>query len=92
MSRWRRILLSPPLIALVWVLVLYSGAGFFLFPYLARHYGPKIIHERTGLRAVVGQLRFNPYTLELEVKGVGVGCIRSLWPKSMRLIIQNIYL
>ena len=72
MSRWRRILLSPPLIALVWVLVLYSGAGFFLFPYLARHYGPKIIHERTGLRAVVGQLRFNPYTLELEVKGVGV--------------------
>ena len=72
MSRWRRIFLSPPLIVLVLVLVFYSGAGFFLFPYLARHYGPKIVHERTGLRAVVGQLRFNPYTLDLEVKGVGV--------------------
>ena len=37
-------------------------------------------------QAIVNQLK------ALQSRVDALGCIRSLWPKSMRLIIQNIYL
>ena len=50
-------------------IVVYTLAGFFLVPALVTHFGVKKIEEATGRNATIGDVRFNPYLLRLEVDG-----------------------
>ena len=67
MNRLVRILRSKPFIISASVIVAYTLAGFFLAPYLVRHYVPKIVQEQLKKQAVVGEVRFNPYVFTFEV-------------------------
>jgi hypothetical protein len=44
----------------------YTLAGFFLVPYLVRHYVPKIAAETFQRQAAIGEVRFNPFLFRLE--------------------------
>jgi hypothetical protein len=68
MNRLRKILLSWPVISLVAAVCLYTLTGFFLAPYLVRHYLPEILAKQLGKKAAVGEVRINPYKLTLEVE------------------------
>ena len=67
MNRLVRILRSKPFIIAVSVIVAYTLSGFFLAPYLVRHYVPKIVQEQLQKQAVIGEVRFNPYVFTFEV-------------------------
>ena len=67
MNRLVRILRSKPFIISASVVVAYTLAGFFLAPYLVRHYVPKIVQEQLKKQAVIGEVRFNPYVFTFEV-------------------------
>ncbi len=67
MNRLRRILLSWPVITVAAAVVVYTLTGFFLAPYLIRHYVPEIIAEQLHKKAEVGEVRLNPYKLTVEV-------------------------
>ena len=67
MNRLVRILRSKPFIIAASVIVAYTLAGFFLAPYLVRHYVPKIVQEQLKKQAVIGEVRFNPYVFTFEV-------------------------
>ena len=67
MNRLVRILRSKPVIISASVIVAYTLAGFFLAPYLVRHYVPKIVQEQLKKQAVIGEVRFNPYVFTFEV-------------------------
>lgn len=67
MNRLVRILGSKPFLIAASVIVAYTLAGFFLAPYLVRHYVPKIVQEQLQKQAVIGEVRFNPYVLTFEV-------------------------
>lgn len=45
---------------------IYTLAGFFLVPYLVRHYVPKIAAETLQRQAAIGEVRFNPFLFRLE--------------------------
>ncbi|HEX4387133.1 MAG TPA: DUF748 domain-containing protein [Steroidobacteraceae bacterium] len=65
MVRYRRYL-----IALAIMLVLlgaYAAAGFWAVPYFARTNLQKFVHAHYGRQLSVGEIRFNPFTLTLEV-------------------------
>jgi len=63
----RRIVRSKPFIIAVACIVVYTLSGFFLTPYLIRHYVPKIVQEQLQKKAGIGDVRFNPYLFALEV-------------------------
>jgi hypothetical protein len=67
MNRLVRILRSKTFIITASVIVAYTLAGFFLAPFLVRHYVPKIVQEQLGKQAVIGEVRFNPYVFTFEV-------------------------
>jgi len=67
MNRLVRILRSKPFIITASVIVAYTLSGFFLAPYLVRHYVPKIVQEQLKKQAVIGEVRFNPYVFTFEV-------------------------
>ncbi len=67
MNRLVRILRSKPFIIAACVIVAYTLAGFFLAPYLVRHYVPKIVQEQLKKQAAIGEVRFNPYVFTFEV-------------------------
>lgn len=53
-----------------WALVavlLYTLAGFFLVPVLVSHFAVKNVKDSMDREAVIGQVRFNPYVLRLQV-------------------------
>ncbi len=64
----KNILRSKPFIICVLVLLFYSLAGFFLAPWLVRHYVPKIAKEQLKKQAVIGKVHINPYTFKIEAK------------------------
>ncbi len=66
MNRLVRILKSKPLIIGVSAVVIYTLSGFFLTPYLVRHYVPKILRENLNTHATIGKVRFNPYVFVFE--------------------------
>lgn len=54
------------------VVAAYSLAGFFLVPYLARHYLNKHVEQRLGHELILKKLRFNPFSLKIEAEKFGV--------------------
>lgn len=50
------------------VAVLYTLAGFFLVPAIARHLLPDLIRGATGRDSDIGTIAFHPYHLSLQVK------------------------
>jgi hypothetical protein len=66
MNRLKRILRSKTLMIFVSLALLYTLAGFFLAPYLIRHFLPKIVGEKLGKQAAIGEVRLNPYAFTLE--------------------------
>ncbi len=66
MNVLKKILRSKPFIVCVAVLVFYTLAGFFLAPWLVRHYVPKIVREQFKKQAVIGDVHINPYLFKVE--------------------------
>jgi hypothetical protein len=66
MSVLRKILRSKPFIICVAVLVFYTLAGFFLAPWLVRHYLPKIVQEQLKKQAAIGEVHVNPYIFTVD--------------------------
>ena len=48
------------------VIVLYALVGFFLAPWLTRHYVPKIIQKQINKQALIGKVRINPFLFMVE--------------------------
>ncbi len=61
-----RIFKSKPFIIGVCAITIYTLSGFFLVPYLVRHYVPKIVQENFEKNATIGEVRFNPYVFTFE--------------------------
>ncbi|MCU0604520.1 MAG: DUF748 domain-containing protein [Desulfobacterales bacterium] len=66
MDRVKKILLGMPFLVSVGLVVLYTLAGFFLVPFLVRHYVPRIAQEQLHKQAAIGDVRFNPYVFTFE--------------------------
>jgi hypothetical protein len=66
MGRVKKILLGMPFLVSVGLVVLYTLAGFFLVPFLVRHYVPRIAQEQLHKQAAIGEVRFNPYVFTFE--------------------------
>jgi hypothetical protein len=66
MNRIQKIVLSKPFLIAVGLVVFYTWAGFFLAPWLVRHYVPKIAQEQLQKQAAIGEVRFNPYVFTFE--------------------------
>ena len=66
MDRVKKILLGMPFLVSVGLVVLYTLAGFFLVPFLVRHYVPRIAQEHIQKQAAIGDVRFNPYVFTFE--------------------------
>jgi len=66
MNVLKKILLSKPFIIAVGAIVFYTLAGFFLAPWLVRHYVPQIVQEQLKKQAAIGEVRINPYTFTVE--------------------------
>jgi uncharacterized protein involved in outer membrane biogenesis len=66
MSVFKKILRSKLFIITLAVLVFYTLAGFFLTPWLVRHYVPKIVREQLQKQAAIGDVHINPYRFTVE--------------------------
>jgi uncharacterized protein involved in outer membrane biogenesis len=66
MNRVKKIALSRPFLIAAGVVLFYTLAGFFLVPWLVRHYVPKIVQEQLAKQAEIGEVRFNPYVFTFE--------------------------
>jgi hypothetical protein len=66
MNRVKKIALSKPFLIAIGVVLFYTLAGFFLVPFLVRHYVPKILQEQLQKQAAIGEVRFNPYVFTFE--------------------------
>ncbi|HSM89378.1 MAG TPA: DUF748 domain-containing protein, partial [Desulfobacterales bacterium] len=66
MNVLKKTLRSKPFIICVAVLVFYTLAGFFLAPWLVRHYVPKIVQEQIKKQAAIGEVRINPYLFTVD--------------------------
>src|SRR5215469_18190510 len=65
MVRYRRYLIA---LAVVIVLVgAYAAAGFLAVPYFARRYAQGFVHDHYGRTLGIGEIHFNPFTLNLDV-------------------------
>ena len=62
----KKIIRSKPFIISAAVLVFYTLSGFFLAPWLVRHYVPKIVQEQIKKQALIGEVRINPYLFKVE--------------------------
>jgi hypothetical protein len=62
----KKILRSKPFIISLAVVVFYTLAGFFLAPWLVRHYVPKIVREQLKKQAAIGAVAINPYIFTVE--------------------------
>ena len=66
MDRLKRILRSKRFLIPVGLLIAYTLAGFFLVPYLVRHYVPRVLDETLHRPAAIGEVRFNPFVYTFE--------------------------
>ncbi|HEY7964826.1 MAG TPA: DUF748 domain-containing protein [Steroidobacteraceae bacterium] len=65
MGRYRRYVIALAIIVVV--LGLYAAAGFLGVPYLARKNLQSFVHDHYGRTLALGDIRFNPFTLNLEL-------------------------
>ena len=63
----RALLMAVPTLFMLWTL-----AGFLFVPWIAKRELPRIIHEQTQHTARIGDIRFNPFTLTLDAKGLAI--------------------
>lgn len=84
--RWWRSLL----IAVAISLALYSVAGFWLVPWLIRTQLPEQIGRQFPAELTIGELRFNPFLLTLEGKGLTLAEKKTTTPaiRAGRLLID----
>lgn len=68
MNGFRRIIKSKLFIIGVSAIIIYTLSGFFLVPYLVRHYVPGIAKENFQKNASIGKVRFNPYIFTFEAE------------------------
>jgi len=61
-----------PLPWIILVLLLYTAAGFWLLPWVAKDQIPKLITADYGLTSTVGEVRTNPFTLTVEVNDLRI--------------------
>ncbi|PKN67023.1 MAG: hypothetical protein CVU57_03495, partial [Deltaproteobacteria bacterium HGW-Deltaproteobacteria-15] len=61
-----KILRSKSFIIAVAAILVYTLTGFFLAPYLTRHYLPKVVQDKLKKKAQIGEVRFNPYIFAFE--------------------------
>jgi uncharacterized protein involved in outer membrane biogenesis len=66
MNRVKKIVLSKPFLIAVGLVVFYTLAGFFVAPWLVRHYVPKVVQDQLQKQAAIGEVRFNPYVFTFE--------------------------
>jgi hypothetical protein len=66
MSVLKKILRSKLFIISAAALFFYTLAGFFLAPWLVRHYVPKIVQDQLKKQAAVGDVRINPYIFTVD--------------------------
>ena len=66
MDRLKRILRSKRFLIPVGLLIAYTLAGFFLVPFLVRHYVPRVLDETLHRPAAIGDVRFNPFVYTFE--------------------------
>jgi hypothetical protein len=70
MGRYRRYLIG---LAIVLVLVgAYAAAGFLAVPYFARKSAVNFVRTHYGRTLSIGEIRFNPFTLTLDVRHVAL--------------------
>jgi Domain of Unknown Function (DUF748) len=62
----KKILRSKLVIISAAALISYTLAGFFLAPWLVRHYVPKIAHEQLKRQAAIGEVRINPFIFTVD--------------------------
>ncbi|MBN2034861.1 MAG: DUF748 domain-containing protein [Deltaproteobacteria bacterium] len=67
--RMRRILLSRWFIGGVVAVLFYTLIGFFLLPYLSKHYLVRFATENLKRRLTIEEVRFNPYGFRMEILG-----------------------
>ncbi len=72
MDRVKKILLGTPFLIAVGLVLLYTLAGFFLVPFLVRHYVPKLAQDQLRKQAAIGEVRFNPYVFTFEANDFGL--------------------
>ncbi len=68
-SRWRQLLLNRWVLAGVSAIVLYALLGFFLAPWLVKHYVKNYAVEKLKRKVSIASVRINPFLLTFEVKG-----------------------
>jgi uncharacterized protein involved in outer membrane biogenesis len=56
----------------VFVLLLYAGAGFIGVPLLVKHYAPQFLGDLLGRAASIEEVAFNPFTLVAEFRGLKI--------------------
>ena len=66
MDALKKILRSKLFIICVALVVFYTLAGFFLAPWLVRHYVPKVVQEQLKKQAAIGDVRINPYIFTVD--------------------------
>ena len=82
----RHILLGKAFIIIVGLLILYTLGGFFLAPYLVRHYTPQIAQDLLQCTAHIGKVHINPFLFKLaasdfelsEPDGTPIGAFKHL--------------
>lgn len=66
-ARWKRVLKWGAI-----AVVGYAALGFLALPPLARHYGGQALSELLGRTTSIEEIRFNPFLLDVSVKGFKV--------------------
>jgi len=72
LSKVVRVMKSKTVIIAVTLILLYTLAGFFLAPYLVKHQLTKFVQDDLHRQLTIDQVRFNPYTLRMEVEGLSL--------------------
>ena len=55
------------------LVLVYTFAGFWLVPWLAKRELPRLIAEKPDLTAKLGEIRFNPFTLAIAANDFAIG-------------------
>ena len=57
------------LLVVIFLIALYAGFGFWAVPYFIKNNAPLLIQEQTGRAAIINEADFNPFTLNLDLRG-----------------------
>ncbi len=70
MSRYRRYIIAGGVLAVL--LGLYAVAGFWAVPHFARSQAQDFVRTHYGRTLTIGEIRFNPFTLKLDISDVSL--------------------